>query len=702
MSDKYKYTYRGYLCDHHSPDPPVVNFDKLNAEECERFLKEANIDHVMVYTKDHWGNSYYDTKVGKKHPALGERDWIAEIKPVLEKLNIEFTAYYCFEYDSYITKAHPEWSCMTKDGQKLVCGMPDNSSNAKWGMPCMSSDYRKYALEQLKEVVRNYHPDSLFIDIFGKSLCYCDTCKKRYRERFGMEMPETEEDMIRYNKDLAAFLDDDSEELLDEVKAELKAIDPSLAITVNFSSHYRKSTRDKLDYMYTEPWAGNWLSGAYTRDTSGGRHPQLGPGNVSQIFNYQPDSIYELAAAEIAAQDCHVFMYSESMRRDGSLEFEEARKIGKTYREIEKIEPYLGNRKVHADVCILQSDLSDTLKVTKSIPIRSVSRTKISGKHREALLGAMKLCDYSKISWCLVPELDLDLNKMKEFKAVIIPSVAYISEDMAKDLERYTHEGGVVLISGESGLSDADGKEREEFLLKDLMGLALERRNDDYIQNPWSAYIQPKTSPVWKHSSETTPPINGTVLNCQLTDPSNMVLHGTFINPAVGLSDTMWVNWGSPLPGEDTGYPAIAEHVVGDGKVISFCFDFFALINENFIWTKKMLTDLLLYLFKPSVFLSTEYVNMAEYALYEKTAENEGQQEWIFHELSACARLTGGDTPLIPGGELQIDGADIALEKVFQVFPEKQEIAFTVDEENKYHIPLNPLRIHRVYQLIGK
>ena len=161
------------------------------------------------------------------------------------------------------------------------------------------------------------------------------------------------------------------------------------------------------------------------------------------------------------------------------------------------------------------------------------------------------------------------------------------------------------------------------------MGLAFERINDDYRQNPWSAYIQPKTSPVWKHSSETTPPINGTVLNCQLTDPSNMVLHGTFINPAVGLSDTTWVNWGSPLPGEDTGYPAIAEHVVGDGKVISFCFDFFALINENFIWTKEMLTDLLLYLFKPSVFLATEYVNMAEYALTTKQTKTKESRNGI-------------------------------------------------------------------------
>ncbi len=703
MSDKYKYTYRGYLCDHHSPDPPIVNFDKLSAEECERFLIEANVDHVMVYTKDHWGNSYYNTKVGKKHPALGERDWLREIIPVLKKLNIEFTAYYCFEYDNYIPKVHPEWSSLTKDGKKMVCGMPDNSSNAKWGMPCMSGDYRTYALEQLKEVVREYHPDSLFIDIFGKSLCYCDNCKKRYRERFGMEIPEKDEDMIRHNKDLAAFLDDDSEELLDEVKAELKAIDPSLAITVNFSSHYRKSTRDKLDYMYTEPWAGNWLSGAYARDTSGGRHPQLGPGTVSQIYNYQPCSIYRLAAAEIAAQDCHVFMYSESMRRDGSLEFEEARRIGKAYEEIEKIQPYLGNRRVHADICILQSDISDTLKVTKPIPIRSVSRTKISGKHREALLGAMKLCDYSKISWCLVPELELNLKKMKEFKAIIIPSVAYLSDEMAAELLQYIREGGVLLISGESGLSDADGREREQFLLEDLMGLKLERRNEDYVGNPWSAYIKQETTGIWEELPKTEPPVKGTLLNCCTSDPANMQIHASFVDPAVKLSDTEWVNWGSPLPGEETGYPAITEHAVGEGRVLSFCFDFFSLMNENFIWTKEFFSTLMKHLFRPGVCIETRYPNMIEYTLYERNlpGENRAEREWILHELSASARLTGGDTPIIPGGILQIDEKEILLKKVFQVFPEEKEIPFTRDDNGIYSMELAPLEIHRVYRLIG-
>lgn len=131
--------------------------------------------------------------------------------------------------------------------------------------------------------------------------------------------------------------------------------------------------------------------------------------------------------------DAHLGQPSRQHPIARRIEFEEARRIGKAYEEIEKIQPYLGNRRVHADICILQSDISDTLKVTKPIPIRSVSRTKISGKHREALLGAMKLCD------------------------------------------------------------------------------------------------------------------------------------------------TEWVNWGSPLPGEGTGYPAIAEHAVGEGRVLSFCFDFFSL-----------------------------------------------------------------------------------------------------------------------------
>lgn len=88
MSELYKTTFRGYLIDHHSPDPPAVTLENLNVKEYEQFFKEANINNLMLYCKDHWGVTYYNTKVGRRHPGLKE-DWIAKLRPVLQKLGIE-------------------------------------------------------------------------------------------------------------------------------------------------------------------------------------------------------------------------------------------------------------------------------------------------------------------------------------------------------------------------------------------------------------------------------------------------------------------------------------------------------------------------------------------------------------------------------------------------------------------------------------
>lgn len=133
-------------------------------------------------------------------------------------------------------------------------------TRAHWGIPCYETGYRQYILGQLREIIEQYHPDSLFIDIFGKSLCYCPACRKKFQEKYGYVLPETDEELLEHNRDVVHFLDGQAEAMLDEMKAELKKIDPELAISINFAAHYPKSIRDKLDYIFTEPWAGNWLS----------------------------------------------------------------------------------------------------------------------------------------------------------------------------------------------------------------------------------------------------------------------------------------------------------------------------------------------------------------------------------------------------------------------------------------------------------
>lgn len=695
MSEKYKHSYRGYLIDHHSPDPPVVTLENLDPDEWERFFEEANINHLMLYCKDHWGSSYYNTKIGRKHPGLKDKDWVGTIVPILKKHGIEFNAYYCFEYDTYAPKAHPEWAVRRKDGQPLKCGMPANTSNAKWGMPCYETGYREYILGQIREIVENYHPDSLFIDIFGRALCYCDTCKELYRKEFGYEMPEDDEEMMAKNRDLERFLNEGAERMLDDLRSTIRQIDPELALTINFAAHYPRQIRNKLDYLFTEPWAGNWLSGAYARDTSAGKYPQLGPGDVSHVYNYQPDSIYRLAAAEIAAQGCRVFMYSEPMHRDGTLEFEEARKVGAAFRDVEKFETYLEDNRLVADIAIVQSDVADTLYVEHPILASSISRAKVSGAHREALLGAMKLCDYSKRTWRVVPELELSYDRMKEFRMILIPNLFWVNPDLKADLKRYAEDGGTVLVSGETGLCDDQGNALEDFALAELSGCHFTAKDETYKKNHWCAYIRPEEEPVWKRSPKTTPPVGEYVLK---TRADGAKVLGTFLEPAVLLTDTTWVNWGNPLPGRDTGLPALYENNYGKGRVLTACFDLFTMINKDFLWVKDFFAGIAETYFVPRISLQTDLMNSLEFTCYER----EEGRELLVHELSALARLTGGDTPLIDGGRLMVNRDYMQVSKAEMVYPEHKQVPVTYHEESGLsEIALDPLRIHAVYRIVG-
>ena len=692
MSEKYKKTFRGYLIDNHSPDPPAVTLEHLNPEEFEKFFLEANLNECMIYCKDHWGNSYYDTKIGKIHGGL-KQDWIRQLIPVLRKHDIEFTAYYCFEYDSYAPMAHPEWSPVKKDGTPVVCGSDHVDTRAHWGIPCYETGYRQYILGQLREIIEQYHPDSLFIDIFGKSLCYCPACRKKFQEKYGYVLPETDEELLEHNRDVVHFLDGQAEAMLDEMKAELKKIDPELAISINFAAHYPKSIRDKLDYIFTEPWAGNWLSGAYARDTSNGKHPQLGPGDVSAVYNYKPDTIYELAAAEIAAQDCRVFMYSEPMHYDGSLETEEAKKIGKAYRQVEKFEHLLGDRKVFADIAIVQSDIADSLIVHHPIIARSIARALEGGQHRKSLLGAMKLCEASKYTWQVVPEFELDYEKMKQYKMIILPNLFYVREELKKDLERYTEEGGCIFIAGETGIYDSNGKQMDEFALTDLMGIHFTRKNEEYKGNDWAAFLEQTEDIIWKYCEKTTPPVMNYTIE---TTNENAQVLGTLLNPALRVTPTAWVNWGCPPPGRPNGENGIYENCFGKGKVLTCCFDFFSMQDEGYNWTEPFFRGAAAKYICPRVYLDTPNQNVLEYTCYDRASE----KKLILHELSAMARIAGGNTPVIPGGILKLHIPEKRITKVCEAFPEQKELKIERNGESPVlEVKLEDLTIHKVYEI---
>ena len=53
MSQKYKDLYRGYLIDHHSPDPPIQRLDRLDVSEWEESLKRARVNCMLKVAYPH-------------------------------------------------------------------------------------------------------------------------------------------------------------------------------------------------------------------------------------------------------------------------------------------------------------------------------------------------------------------------------------------------------------------------------------------------------------------------------------------------------------------------------------------------------------------------------------------------------------------------------------------------------------------------
>lgn len=663
MSEKYTTSRRCYLIDHHSPQPPDVLLNHLDIQEYESFFETANIDSLMVYCKDHWGVTYYPSQVpgAQQHKGV-QKDWIREVSTLLKKKDIEFIAYYCIEYDEGAARRFPEWRIRRSDGSHLI----RNDEFAKWSLCCYNTGYREYSLQQIEEIIRNYSPDSLFLDIFGASLCYCDNCRRKFEEQFHYPIPETEEEILAHSTDVSAFLNAKAQDFLAELKSRAKAIDPTLAITINFSCHYPQEIRDMLDYQFSEPLLkDNWFSSAYARDTAVGRYPILVPGEASEVYNYSSHAEYLCDLSSIAAQGCRVGMYSGSQHIDGTLDFEEARRLGYVFGELRKMEPYFQDRSPVNSIGILQSDLSMSVNITDLNP-DSILRAKRHNPHQNAVLGAMQLCEKAKVPFRVLPEKTLTTELLKQFQILLLPEVFVIQENIAALLSEFVNNGGLLISSGQSGLWNADSTRRETSTIAGLLGIGSSMIHSEYASNRWSAYLSNRGAREFSGLlSCTTPPISEHFIETTAQEGTETLLD--LILPCVACDAEHWVNWWSPPPSIEPSYPALLHHTYGCGKTYYMAFDFFTMASiESFQHPHDLFQNLL-----RMENIVPVIQNLTDIPDIIRTAYFETDEQYIVHQVSTMPKHFHGNTVPVSGGILKLQGS---VQEARLVYPEEKTL----------------------------
>jgi len=145
--------------------------------------------------------AWYPTKVPfhvvNPHLDAG-RDLVREVLDACHARDVRFIARVDFsKTDDSVYHQHPEWFVQRPDGLPVVVGESRPGPWRKLYAACGYGGYRRdgVAIPVLREIVRRYEVEAIFMNGTEFALCFCGSCQERYRLVHGTPMPSRPEDI---------------------------------------------------------------------------------------------------------------------------------------------------------------------------------------------------------------------------------------------------------------------------------------------------------------------------------------------------------------------------------------------------------------------------------------------------------------------------------------------------------------------------
>jgi hypothetical protein len=433
--------------------------------------------------------AYYPTDVPMHHRSewLGNSDPFGYLVEGCRKMNMSVIA----RTDPHATwpsvyDAHPDWIAVTAKGEKRR-----HWADSRLWVTCGLGPYNFEFMSKVhEEIMKRYQVDGIFSNRWaGSGLCYCEHCKRNFKEYSGLDLPITADQfdttyqkyqewntkrlrelwilwdgIIRKEKSTSRFIPNGFPD---------KVITGQLSDIV-FTDHQARSG-------YTMPWSNGKV--AKELRASIGMKPLGGifsPG-VEEQYRWK-DSVQSEAEVRVwAAEGTANGMRPWFTKFSGTLY--DKRWLGtveKIYQSHYKSEKYLRNTKPLARVGMVFSE--------QSLNYGAEPWQRRSGDHE---LGMYHLLIEDRMPFEMVNTRLLDSEHLKNFKLLVLPNTACLSDKQCIDLMRFVDSGGSLVATFETSLYNENGKRRKDFGLADLFGTSF-----DGVEGPMqNSYLRLKKDP---------------------------------------------------------------------------------------------------------------------------------------------------------------------------------------------------------------
>ncbi|MDF2659484.1 MAG: hypothetical protein K0Q94_2275 [Paenibacillus sp.] len=556
-NDLYKRTFRRGLFDFHAGEAiPEVTVD---VEQYMAGAAAAGIQTITFMTKDAFGNSYYDTRIGHKNAKL-KGDLLAEAVEAAKRQGIRLIAYYNVGLNTHVAQQNPDYRQRTADQQ------PVSEAFGFYDLLCMNSPYRDHVYGQLDEIAKKYEVSGFFFDIsyVWANSCYCGYCQSRYKSRYGYTMPVSPQPGTKDMAQWQAFRRDIRLHFMRDAATRLKAVNPDLLIGWNHAGDPRFGQVEAdqyADYFTSEFHPPHYAYGsllARWKRSFGKPFELMMPSEMGSWGEWTlapTPTLMTTAAIAVANGGSISFGHVAypSGEYKGVVPAPVMCAIGEANAWVKSMEPWLLEAESEPMVAVLY-DIGNKRMLENSALACCKNEDHLQGIHRILTEG--------HIHFDIIDETHL-LEKLERYELLIVPDQAYLSEAVQHRIRKYVQDGGRLLASGRTSLYKADGERETDFGLADLFGVQFQDVSTyslSYLDSIDASIAEGVPNMPILLKQEGQPSL-------RIVSTSGEVLCG-FMEPAVETTVKRHVYHQHAHPALSTPDPAITVQTVGQGACL--------------------------------------------------------------------------------------------------------------------------------------
>jgi len=515
--------------------------------------------------------AYYPTKIPLHYRSawLGNSDPFGDLVAGCRKMNmvvIARTDPHAARQD--VRDAHPDWIAVDAEGNpRRHWAMPD------WWVTCALGPYNfEFMTEVTREIVSLYRVDGIFSNRWaGSGMCYCEHCRRNFRTASGLDLPRTNDPQDPARR---AYIEWRQQRLFDLWKlwdAEIRKINPGACFIPNtgggaLSDLDMRAVGARAPILFADRQARSGLIPPWANGKNGKEYrAAMGRKPIGGIFSIGVEEQYRWKDSVQSGPEIRLWALdgvANGLRPwftkfAGTLHDRRWLPVvedlyGWCYRN----ERYLRNEEPLARVAMVYS------QQTAQYYGGEHARAKVE----DHTLGYYQALIEARIPFEMVHDCLLDPEHIAQFKVLILPNIAALSNPQCGQIRDYVAHGGSLVATYETSLYDEWGVRRADFGLADLFGASFAGSVDARMQN---SYLRLENRhPILAGLEDTERIING--VSRVHTRPDS-----SYRNPPLTLIPSY-----PDLPMEEvfprvsqTDIPAVFVREVGKGRVVYFPWD---------------------------------------------------------------------------------------------------------------------------------